>query len=850
MSNLYSPDVVGQLYWWTGQIVDDSTWYPNQNPKIHDRNDVPGYGHRYKVRIFGRDVATKSEVPDEQLDWATVVLPVTAGTGHAGSVQTPNLRQGAYVMGYYEDGPRATKPVIMGAFPNHSQTVLFGGDPTENFAPRSGYKGKSGDKPVSTKNLYTAGPNSTFQSECPQNTSCVNQQDQQKDGARCHYIPKTKKCDGPSGEIGAVQRAIKNLLALVQRIKAEANSFLGAASDITNSISGIVNDAANMISGLMKGLLDKMRGFVVNLIQKGVSKLLDLLPPNKRSTFNQKNETLSDLIQCIFNKIMKGLKALITQLLNGLIDKYINAPMCAIENFIGNFLSSIMGDVTSGINSVVSSIQSALGSVGNIVGQVLGALNVLIGILKFLSCEEETDCTMGDQWSFWDGAKCAVENARTDLGTFYQGVLSGISSMGGTTTAPPCNTSAYPCGVPSISITGTSNIGSANLPGFLSNALANPIVSATGSILGIDLVNGGTYTSPPIVNIIDNCGQGGGAVAVPIMAPSGIGSTTGTINTITTINGSTEITGGSPETPTIIIGEINVTNTGGTIVGVASTQTISGGITDIIFGNSSQQITVNDATTILTTNNGVTNVVTTGTIPTGEFITINTVGGSTNISSEPIPDTLTIEKIVLVDPGTGYLSAPNGDLGGNGSIWATADQTIVQRSDGSYDVPYNSGSVIDVLPGDTVQYPGQAPTVIISPDTITAPVYERPNQRGGDPSSTTGQYPVVLSIGNIYITNPGVSYFPTDKITITPDNGAILEPKYDKQGRLVDVAVVNPGIGFTEIPKIYINSEQGVNAHMVPVFNIIRIGDLPENQDVVPPGTPIISVVDCVGRFS
>lgn len=821
MSNLYSPDIVGPLHCWTGQIVDDSNWYPNQNPGIHDRNDVPGYGFRYKVRIFGRDVRGKDQVPDEQLDWATVVLPVTAGSGHGGSVQTPNLRQGAYVMGYYEDGARATKPVIMGAFPNHSQTILFGGDTTENFSPRSGYKGKSGDKPVSTKNLYAAGPSSLGACESAHNENCVNHQDQQKDGARCHYIPKTKKCDGPSGEIKGVQRFIKNTLALIQRVKAEANSFLGAASDITNTISGIVSDAANFISSLMKSLLDKMRGFIVNKLQAGIKALVDLLPPNQRPGFNQVNETATDTLQCVFNKIIRGLVGLITQLLNGLIDKYINAPMCAIENFIGSILSSILGDITSAISGVLSVIQGALGAIGNIANQIFGALDVLIGVLKFLSCDEETDCTMGEEWSFWGGAKCAVENVRAGIGSFYQGVLSGVASSD----TPPCNTSAFPCGPPTFSITGNTAV-PANAPGFIADAIGNPIVSVTGSILGIDLVSGGSYTNRPNVVVSDTCGIGGGVVAVPIMGSPGIGTTVTT--TITTTSGTTRIVAG---TTRVLEGTSVLVNNGETI---------------IITVNGEQIPPIQGTVTII--NNNVT---TAGKTEVGDAITVITTGGITTSSIQQSSDTYPVEKIVIIDPGTGFLSAPNGDLGGNGDVWATKEQTVVQRNDGSYDVPYNPGSVIDVLPGDTVQYPGQPPVVITRPETITAPVYEATeNPRGINPSTSNGQYPVVLSIESIFITNPGVSYFPTDKITITPDNGAVLEPKYDQQGRLVDVAVVSPGIGFTDIPKIYITSEQGVNAQMVPLFKITRIGDLPENQDIVPPGTAIINVVDCVGRFS
>lgn len=141
-----------EYYWFLAQVVDDSNWQGNINPKLHTRDDVPGWGYRYKIRIVGRDTRTK-DTADDQLEMAEVLLPVTAGGGHGGSVQTPNIRQGSFVTGFYKDGQDATEPVITGILFNNSQTNLFGGDPEFGWIPRSGYFGLDGTKPVSTKNI-------------------------------------------------------------------------------------------------------------------------------------------------------------------------------------------------------------------------------------------------------------------------------------------------------------------------------------------------------------------------------------------------------------------------------------------------------------------------------------------------------------------------------------------------------------------------------------------------------------------------------------------------------------------------------------------------------------------------
>ena len=80
---------------------DDSTWRDNINSgKYADKNSVPGWGRRYKVRIIGLHDQGQETIPDDQLPWANVMYPITAGGGQANASQTPNLRQGNMVFGF------------------------------------------------------------------------------------------------------------------------------------------------------------------------------------------------------------------------------------------------------------------------------------------------------------------------------------------------------------------------------------------------------------------------------------------------------------------------------------------------------------------------------------------------------------------------------------------------------------------------------------------------------------------------------------------------------------------------------------------------------------------------------
>ena len=122
----FNQGYLGQgFHWWVGQVADDSYWRDNiLSGKFESSESIPGWGYRYKVRIFGVHDLGETAIKSENLPWANVMYPVTAGAYLTNAGQTPMIRQGNIVFGFFLDGKEQQVPCIMGCLGNNSQTIL------------------------------------------------------------------------------------------------------------------------------------------------------------------------------------------------------------------------------------------------------------------------------------------------------------------------------------------------------------------------------------------------------------------------------------------------------------------------------------------------------------------------------------------------------------------------------------------------------------------------------------------------------------------------------------------------------------------------------------------------------
>ena len=341
---------------------------------------------------------------------------------------------------------------------------------------------------------------------------------------------------------------------------------------------------------------------------------------------------------------------------------------------------------------------------------------------------------------------------------------------------------------------GTKDIGPPTIQFFGGNgigAAGNPIIGADGSLLAVDIVNGGYgYQYPPLVSVRDIGNNGAGATLIPVLSENIL----------------------NENTPSILINEL---------ITIASGQVVS---REVSGRGVVVQVIVTDP------GNGYfhTTPPTTESLPT---LPNPPTGNPTGINATFRPQFEVIRDPIVINPQkllqvtdlvglkqTGYLNgrAYYGSVYYNNGI----------RYAGFYETVGEPVRVYDTLRESITEQVTTSPSAILRqgtdiksnnpllniPGTVQSTLNSNSYSGVGDiftssvpfiqESTQESIYSVSLRLKNIIVENPGINYNVTDQIRVIPSNGAVLEPVFGSFGRVIKVAIIDPGFGFTEYPKI------------------------------------------------
>ena len=324
--SLFNPGFLGgTFYWFIGQVADDSTWRENQNPdKFEKTDEMPAWGYRYKVRIIGHHDQQESSITAEQLPWAQVMYPVTSGSGHGGSYQSPAIKQGMFVFGFFLDGKDQQVPMIMGCLGNNAKTNLerkmgTEGSGGKNFTPQSFYSKNINEEPNEQKKLADkdfapkqAG-NEAYSSPSKANVSAessdANNLYKISDEKRKYTLEEkhTLACPNPD-----TQSDVKNIQTVIGKLTEKIARFQESLLDANKAgglpilendkdIDKAINEASEEMSKFMKGIMNKLQQFTTNEFNEKLASSENLAPPSHTlELLNKKVEGL-EKIACMFN---------------------------------------------------------------------------------------------------------------------------------------------------------------------------------------------------------------------------------------------------------------------------------------------------------------------------------------------------------------------------------------------------------------------------------------------------------------------------------------------------------------------------------------------------------------------
>jgi len=410
---LFNPGFLGASFnWWIGQIADDSTWRSNiVAGKFENKDTIPGWGRRYKVRIIGLHDQGEETIKSDQLPWAQVMYPITAGGGQTNSAQTPNLRQGNFVFGFFLDGQEQQVPVIMGVLGNNAQTELqrkTGFNSGKNFTPQSGYSDTKEPKPGTTKEKAPDEGLVVVQGKTPtkENPDAVHQTsagDVKREDKLQEKIPLMKPDDVVGSAVKGIQIVLDNLTQKISKYLNAVSSYIDAVSNTISNLQQLVSDAACTIAKYMKIIFDKIMEYVLKLLNKTLTKAVSAIPSSYRYLFGDIKEIITELILCLYNKITGNL----CNLIQGILDKVFKpkeledtsnpnrginsckkAPkvrVCSAEKIVAEVISFNRAEIDEANNTILNNVNAFLEDIQNQISGVSGALADITSLIGGIS---------------------------------------------------------------------------------------------------------------------------------------------------------------------------------------------------------------------------------------------------------------------------------------------------------------------------------------------------------------------------------------------------------------------------------------------------------------------------------
>ncbi len=419
-NNLLKTNFTGKdgFRWWIGQIAPEKV----QGDQLNGTGNA--WGCRLKVRIYGYHPADLTELPDEDLPWAQILLSSQGGSGRANRSQSLRVAPGDTVLGFFLDGDDAQLPVVLGIFANTGKYYTSDKSYKSPFKPFTGYTSKvKGNNDFIAKN--ESGDSSSVSQKSPRfltNEIVEDLNTQVEEGkAKLQQLVDSEELRNRLGsgiteatselnevlESGAIETGIKNTISNTKPIieglqKKFAYIDTQAFKDIGREVvfaSGAAaaadnSKATNNIKNALKNTLSEMKSLTVKESFKGifegaeeiVSASKGMIKDMVNTTFDslspQLNDGLHKLYKDEYGKILaktgnialakKAATAAQFAMIGPVMNIQDKMP-CVVKKVTEN----LVGDVANLLTSFTNNVENFTDCIGD---QFIGALfNDIIG---------------------------------------------------------------------------------------------------------------------------------------------------------------------------------------------------------------------------------------------------------------------------------------------------------------------------------------------------------------------------------------------------------------------------------------------------------------------------------------
>ena len=501
------------FYWWIGEVA------PLEAQGEQVKNG--GWGNRYKVRILGYHPEDTEELSDEDLPWAQVLVPTTAGSGLAHAAQSVQIKPQDRVFGFFLDGENGQYPVITNIFPAQEDSITTvvkqDRNPKLDSSQTNEPRRESQPTPASVDPKRAADEGKVSENEAIGATALL-----------ANTTTNTK--------LNKVKSTVNWLLEKLRRAKGEISKIRGY---IRRGVDKIVTLMNEYVGGFFKEIIRILRF----LLKKGLKGLGDFVyttvlaatanPVSAEKAAEAAEFAMVPAVQelekqfacvagSVLDKIVKQVEDLIYSTLAN-VEKFVS---CAGDQFLGSLLNTIIDTLDNLMTGPLALVEKILQFVEggfdlkNIARSVVSGLASAAGAA--FDCGQGTKNFSGlvNEWLIGIGPKAIGPDTYQSIQELTDLASSGVD-FGDVT---ECFTGQPAATPPRIVIFGGGGTGATAVPVF-GNVV--PIEGesncvALGSVIGAQITNGGSgYDYPPFVEVVDDANQGYGAIARALINDEG-----------------------------------------------------------------------------------------------------------------------------------------------------------------------------------------------------------------------------------------------------------------------------------------------------------------------------------------